>query len=470
MIRPSYSWLSGLLSAALGLATGAALAQSPEDFAVQWPIEGQASEGLLRVELQADVYAALTHRNLGDLVAFDAAGQLLALEPMALPAAATERAAPPRIDIAMFRLPAAVASDAPESIALLISRGDDGRLRQLRAEIGANPAPATSGEILLLDASAAQEPLQTLIIELESAVQALDARVEVQTSHDLSNWQALGAPQALVRLTQNGLHLERLRLALGATRAPYLRILRRDAEVPLPVAGIVAESGSIEVRKEPEAQWLDLSGEADPTTPGRFYYRLPGPLPVDRVAMLPADAGGAFTARLATRQVAQGVLQPRAEQVVFQLGRGADALRPEPIRMSILRDAEWTIDTQPPQARAPRLEVGFIPEQVLILAQGAAPYRLAAGSARAERTHVPLQPVLSRLRARYGTDWLPPLANLGAGSELGGQVALQDAPRPLAWRQILLWGMLLGGGLLVIGMVVRLLRSEHSDTDQERHD
>jgi hypothetical protein len=211
-----------------------------------------------------------------------------------------------------------------------------------------------------------------------------------------------------------------------------------------------------------------VAGEADPKTAGRFHYRLPGPLPVDRITMIPANGSGAFTARLATRRAADAALQPRAEQVVFQLGHGPDALRPDPLRFAVLRDAEWVIDTQPAQALAPRLELGFVPEQVLILAQGTAPFRLAAGSARAERATVPLQPVLARLRARHGAEWLPPLASLGASSELGGPLALQAAPRPIAWRQILLWGVLLGGGLLVIGLVVRLLRSDQPVAKQEQ--
>lgn len=467
MIRSS-TRSRGLVTAWLLLGFGGSLlAQSPDDFARQWPIEGQVTDGLLRVELKAEVYAAVTRRDLKDLVAFDATGQMLALQPMALPEAAAEQQTLRRINLAMFRLPSAVVADAPESIALFIARGDDGRLRQLRADIGPDTAPAL-GEILLLDASAAQEPLQTLVIELESGVEALDARVMVQTSYDLSNWQALGAPQALVRLTQNGLHLERLRLALGGTRAHYLRVLRHDSDAPLPIAAMVAESGSIEARREPAAQWLDVVGEADPKAAGRFLYRLPGPVPVDRIALLPANGSGTFTAQLSTRRGPDAALQPRAEQVVFQLGRGPDALRPDPIRIPLLRDAEWVIDTQPPQALAPQLELGFVPEQVLLLAQGTAPFRLAAGSARAERASVSLQPVLARLREKQGADWLPALVSLGVSSDLAGQMALQAAPQPIALRQVLLWGVLLAGGLLVIGLVVRLLRSESSAAEHEQ--
>lgn len=459
MKRPSGT-RQRLFSAALLLGLGAAaLAQSPEDFARQWPILGQHGEGLLRVELNQDVYAALQRGGLRDLVAFDASGQALALEPVALPAPPAERWPSRRLVLPLFHLPAELAHDTAERIELFIARGDDGRLRQLHADIGPAAAPG-AGEVLLLDASAAQEPLQALVIELESGTESVDARVELQSSHDLSNWRSLGAPQALVRLSQNGLHLERLRLSLGGSDAAYLRLLRRDASAPLPIARIVAETRSGETRSEPKASWVTLSGAADPEHIGRFRYRLPGPLPVDRIAMAPASGSGAFSARLTSRSAAGAAagLQLRAEQVVFQLGQGPEALRPETLRIAPLRDVEWVMDTEPAQALAPQLDLGFVPEQVLILAQGTAPFRLAAGSARAERAVVPLQPVLGQLRRRHGADWLPPLSALGVGSELSGMHALQPAPQPLPLRQILLWSVLLGGGLLVVGLVLRLLR------------
>lgn len=439
--------------------SGVCLAQSPEDFAQQWPILDRQDQGLLRVELNLQVYAALQRGDLGDLVAFDASGQALALEPVALPAAPTQRLPPRQMLLPLFRLPAELAHGSAERIELFIARGDDGRLRQMRADIGPEAAPA-AGEVLLLDASAAQEPLQTLVVELQSGAESVDARVELQGSHDLSNWQSLGAPQALVQLNQNGLHLQRLRLALGGTRAAYLRLLRRDASAALPIARIVAETRSGEARSEPTPSWVSLGGTPDPDRIGRFVYRLPGPLPVDRIKMAPAGGSGAFRARLASRSAASAAagLQLRAEQVVFQLGQGPEALRPETLRIAPLRDVEWVMDTEPTQVLAPQLDLGFVPEQVLILAQGTAPFRLAAGSTRAERAVVPLQPVLGQLRRRHGADWLPPLAALGAGRELSGTRALQPAPQPLPLRQILLWSVLLGGGLLVVGLVLRLLR------------
>ncbi len=441
----------------LGLACVLASAQAPSDFARQWPIEADGGEGLLRLELDAEVYASMSHSDLGDLVAFDGDGRALALELLAPPAPSPQRPAAVHIELPLFRLPIAAAGEGPERIALLIARDASGRLSRLQADIGPD-APAGAGEILLLDASALEDPLQALLVDLAPEAASLDARVEVQASHDLASWTDLGAAQALVRLEQNGLRLERTRLALGGTRAHYLRLRRVDADAPLPILRLRAE-----LRPDAEAvgsslQRVGLSGSPDPERPGRFVYRLPGPLPVERLLLAPGNGSGAFTARVASRGADDRPLQARAELVVFQLGQGKDAVRPDPVPVARSRDFEWIVDTQPAQSSAPRVEVEYSPEQVLVLAQGPKPWRLAAGSARTRREAVPLQPVLAQLRTRHGAGWQPPLAGLGPGSVLAGAVALEPAAPPIAWRQVLLWLVLGGGGLLVIGLVLHLLR------------
>lgn len=442
----------------LGLAVAPLLAQEPADFARQWPILGSESEGLVRIELPSEVYLEMRHPRGLDLVGFDAAGRALALE--LLPPAAPEppTASLARLQLPLFRLPREADGDAPERLDLLIERDADGRLRRLHTGIGPEAA-AARGEVWLLDASAARDPLQALVVRFEAGTDALDARVALQASHDLANWESLGAPQALVQISQGELRLERHRLALGGTRARYLRLLRHDAEAPLPIADI-----TVELRPEVETaqaapRWIALTGEADADVPGRFRYAVGGWLPVDRVEVSPPPAGSAFRARVSSRTSAEGPLSLLGEQVVFRLGQGDDAVRPEPLRSGLLRAREWVIDTDPPQREAPQLRVAFVPEQVLVLVQGEPPYRLAAGSARAVRSAVPLQPVLAQLRARHGANWQPPLLALGDSSELAGEAAFAPAPEPVAWRQLTLWAVLVLGGLLVIGLVLSLLRA-----------
>jgi hypothetical protein len=130
-----------------------------------------------------------------------------------------------------------------------------------------------------------------------------------------------------------------------------------------------------------------------------------------------------------------------------------------PLELPSIRDAHWRLRTEPAQLRAPMLSMSWRPEQFVLLTQGAAPYRLAAGSRSARRPEYPLRTVLGEMRARQGDLWLPPEAALGAGVPLAGEAALVAPVAPPNYKQWLLWGVLLGGAALNIGMVLKLMRA-----------
>jgi len=94
----------------------------------------------------------------------------------------------------------------------------------------------------------------------------------------------------------------------------------------------------------------------------------------------------------------------------------------------------------------------------VMLTQGPAPYRLAAGSATAVRENYPLPALLSEIRRNSDADWRPPLAKLGEGSALAGNAALEAPSKPLPTRQIVLWVILIGAAFLLLLLVGRLLK------------
>ena len=94
----------------------------------------------------------------------------------------------------------------------------------------------------------------------------------------------------------------------------------------------------------------------------------------------------------------------------------------------------------------------------MFLAEGNAPYVLAAGSRSARRPDYPIEPALASLRATLGKDWQPPVAKLGVAQASGWRCALRTPPLPLPWRRWLLWAILVGGALLIAGLALSLLR------------
>jgi hypothetical protein len=129
------------------------------------------------------------------------------------------------------------------------------------------------------------------------------------------------------------------------------------------------------------------------------------------------------------------------------------------------RMQDWRIEFATPLAHAPALSVAYLPQRFVFLSQGAGPYRLLAGSARARRGDYPIDGALAQLRAKSGAGWQPPLAALGARATLQGEHALVAQPVVVQrdWKTWLLWAVLAGAAALIGGLALSLLRAPKSE-------
>ena len=123
------------------------------------------------------------------------------------------------------------------------------------------------------------------------------------------------------------------------------------------------------------------------------------------------------------------------------------------------RDRYWKLVANPAEtATAPTLRLGYQPEVLVFLSQGAAPYALAVGSATARRTDAPIGVLIEELRQRNDPSWQPTLARLeGSPEPLAGDAALKPQRD---WKSWLLWALLGLGVLVVGGLALSLLRQK----------
>lgn len=456
--------LALLLALAL---SGAARAEPappvPQDFARAWPLQGDDGDGLLRFALTPEVYAGLARDDLADIAAFNADDAPIPLGPVALVLEPAQRpSAPSPVAVPMFAVPRTTRSDG-ERLTLLLAKDADGRLRRLDAELEPPPAQDIAQD-LLLDLSALDAGVIGLQLQLAPGATRVNGRVDVEGSRDLSAWRGLTRDQAVVSLDENGVRLERLRIEFAATDLPYLRLRRVDGDAPLPIAAVQALRARRTAVPEPARTAFDLAGSATAQA-GAYEYASAGPTPIDRIAVELAERNAVARVVIESRDDPGLPWRERARGTAFRLGTG-DGIGAAPFDIGHVRDRHWRVRTDPAQARAPALTLSYRPDQFVLLAQGTPPYRLAAGSRRAVRQDYPLRVVLAEVQSRRGNDWLPPAATLGAGVELGGEAALQPRPKdatPASFRHWLLWGVLVAGAALVIGMVLHLLRQARED-------
>jgi len=148
-----------------------------------------------------------------------------------------------------------------------------------------------------------------------------------------------------------------------------------------------------------------------------------------------------------------------ATQTAFRLRQGNDVLRNDDISIALARRANaFRIESANAIAEAPDLMLGYRPDSVVFLAEGAGPFVLAAGSASARHADYPIDAALASLHASLGKDWQPPPAALGQAKASGGETVLKAAPPPVPWRRWLLWAILVGGAALIAALAISLLR------------
>lgn len=425
------------------------LAQA-DAYARHWPVQVDAP-GVYAIELSPALYLQVQRADLGDLAAFNGTGEALAFGPLA---PAPPRAEPQWRDASWFVLPTPAAG-AGDDLNLQVLRAADGAIR-LRADLHADESAPATGDVLIDTGIDPEERLRLQALLLDFAANAADfsAQLQVDASDDLSDWRLSVAHASVLRVRQGGQTLQRRRIDLPGTVARYLR-LRGFEPGALPLTGVqVATLTQDMPDPRPDhvlaAEWVGRDGDA-------WLYRLPARIPATQANLRLAQDNAVVRAELSSRENARERWQPRGGLIAFRLRAAGVTLDSEPLALNANRDREWRLTTDVALETPPTLEFAYQPERWLLLTQGAAPYVIAAGSSRARRDTLPLSALLAPLRSKYGDDWQPPLAALGAPVLAAGTAALAPSTRE-RWSDRALWLLLIGAALAIGWMVVRLLR------------
>ncbi len=477
---------AGLLFICVLLCNTGARAATADQFAYEWPVQTQGSGSAWQVELNPEVYAVVVNGDLRDVAVVNAAGE-------AVPAAAYRPLAAATVvhddllTLPTFSVPALVnpaAGTLPaDAIRLQIERGSDGKLRRVDADVGV-PAAATTTDArhdLIVDASAVHVPLAALRIDWQASHGDITAQFAVDASDDLQQWRTLAARATVLHLTQSGNVLERHEVGLNGGRAAYLRVRRLDDGAALPDMTVKARTVASSTSAQSARQWLKAASDGadtkrldlslppgDGQRPIAWRYHLPAPLTIEAIRLELADDNSLARVLVLSHERPgedAAAWARRATLVAFRLRQGDDVTsNDEALATPAVRARDWRVEAATPLDHAPVLSVAFTPDRFVFLAEGAGPYRLVAGSAKARRGDYPIDAAIASLRASQGHDWQPPLATLGARATLQGDSALTApaAEKKFDWKTWLLWAVLVGAAALIGGLALSLLRGQKS--------
>jgi hypothetical protein len=444
----------GLLLALLVASAAAHAQEHRQQYVEQWPLSlSSAQSGAYRITLEPQIYRRAWSPQLSDVQVYNAAGQAL---PSALLAPDQPLAQPPvQRELPWFVLPPLDARSRND-LQLLTERDSDGRVRRVEARLGASGGTAQSAGWLIDASVLGQQPLAAVVLDWETQQQPLQATVQVDASDDLRNWQQIDAALPLVDLQRAGKRL--LQRRIGVDRSVrYLRVLPNEGQQLPVLRGVLAELPPAPAT----IPWEWVALQPVKQGGGSFEFTLDGRYPVSRVDVSTPDNSLVQWTAFSRDDPAADWQRRTAPWVAYQLQAGAGSRQQSaPQTLSgMTRDRYWKLVADPATTTAvPTLRVGYQPEVLVFLSQGAAPYALAVGSATAVRQEAPVGVLIDDLRQRNGPAWQPTLARLeGAPEPLAGEAALQ-APRD--WKRWLLWALLVLGVLVVGWLALSVLRQQ----------
>lgn len=439
---------------------GAATAGQRSDYAQEWPLRlARDDGGAFRVVLSEAIYRAAHTPDLADIEVFNAAGEPLPATLLGPEGARAQEWPRQMLPVPWFLLPPA-RTGAATDWNVRTERDTSGRVLRIDATLPGGGSVPVAPE-LLLDLSQVGTPLAALQLEWPDTASTFQTSVALSGSDDLQHWHHLDS-SLLADLRNGDEHLRRDRIAIGGEhRFRYLRLAATSGELP-PLSGVRAEAAP--PPPEPEWRWLSLDGQADQENGQTFYrYAVAARIPTLQLDVRAGSGNSVASWSVRSRDDEQLPWRMRAGPWTGYRVASGDSVEnssPQFIAGSV-RDRYWRVDAAPPPNAPPTLLLGYRPEVLVFLAQGPAPYTVAAGSARARRHDAPIATLLDALRRRHGSDWKPYPAIPETGRTVSGSDALIAAPapaRPPDWRSLLLWVVLVGGTLLVVAMALSLLR------------
>ena len=443
------------LGTTLGLALLAlsASAAPADDYATQWSLTlADPDAGAYAVVLDEAVYRQARSPALRDIDVLDAAGAPVPAQLMRTGDGGDADAA--RVDLRWFALPAA--ENPGDGWSMAVDRAADGRILRVQAGTVAAP-PGERPQAWLVDASALDVRIEALHLAWAADNDGIDRAYRVEASDDLRQWRSVQSAAQLVDLSRDGERLLQQRVPVAAS-ARYLRLLPAQGQGSPRLQSVRAELAPPD-RRAP-LQWRELAGSpVDERGVAAQLFELDGRYPVE-VADLQYPGNGTGQWRLYSREHDEAPWTLRAGPwVAYAIGSGEGANRSAPQPLSgITRDRQWKLVGADGASLVPRLRLGWRPEALVFIAQGEAPYRLVAGSARAERGAAPVAQSLEAIGKAHGRDWQPGIASLAQMRPLAGEDALRPGTAPSDWRGWLLWALLLCGAALVAGLAMSLLR------------
>lgn len=446
-----------LLTFLLAIASLAATAQKPDEFAYSIPIEATGGDAFYRMAIPQPVYEATAFPDLRDLRVFNGGGEPV---PYALRSIALVSQKPEPVSLPFFPLRGPRDARAEDlDLDIVRSGGKVSVTLHVRGDSGAQKVLLG----FLVDASALKAPLSGLLVSWQPAGAGRLTSVRIEASDDLKHWTTLVSDAPLGGLSHAGQRLERNTIEYRSREAKYLRLTWLDAGKAIEVnavRGLVPEQW-----QPPERMWKEATAKPDAATPGDYQFDLEGRFPIDRLEFRLPQENTVAPVQVFSRNDPEGKWMPVAGTVAYRLKQDGRDLASPALVLGPNMHRYWLLRVDMKAggigSGALGVRAGWTPRELIFNARGSTPFRLVYGNAKAESGALPLETMVPDLRA----DREPRIALVATGApvKVAGSSAMSPRIDARAWG---LWAALAAGVAVLAWMAWKLSR-QMQDADRK---
>jgi hypothetical protein len=426
-----------------------------DDFAYGMDLTISGSHPVYGLNIPAAVYQGCTAADLGDLRVFNADHTV----PHLLRSQVSKETKRPAQVLPFFPLFSKTQGRNGSPPDLHIATNKQGTIIDIRRN-----AHEESNQVVtayILDTSGLEQPADWLELTWEGQGEQFSASVRLDSSNDLNNWQTQIGSAALAELRFGGHTLLRKRIVVprGIHRKTYLRLSWPAGKDGVRLTDIRA--GYNREKQAHPRTLLALTGQALPVTEqGTLHYQYDskGFFPVDQLKILLPEQNSLSQIAVFSRADEKVSWKRRISLLVYRMTVDGVNLDSGTININRTADRYWLLELEDNSGirQAPSLELGWLPGQLVFLAQGEKPYTLAYGRADLGAARSQVDRLLQAVDPQSEKQLVAP-AQAGPQKILGGEEMLKPV-RALPWRHWLLWAVLVTGVLVVGMMALKLYR------------
>jgi hypothetical protein len=435
------------------------LLPDPDDYAYSFPLTVAGDRQFFELDIPLEVYRSVSDSSLRDTGVYNSKQQPV---PRLFERPATPDGSEEQISLGLVPLDADV-SEQPEQLRLLLQQAGRGITMKLDSSETGEPDDANPLKAYIVDTRDLEHELVALVFHWPKQAQGFIGRLTVEHGDNLQHWRHLGAA-SLADLEYDKTHIVQNRVGLTGKASDYLRISwhnmpegwKLDA-----VMGIYTMAGAPGKRDE-----LLLDATPDSSESAReFVFNADGFPPVDRLKLVLPDENVVVRATIFSRMNEEDSWHRSHSGIFYNLSKQDASLRSPPARVAVTRARQWKVKLESGVTNTSfQLQLGWQPDRLVFLAQGAPPFELVTGRAQDRLQGFPQDSILGdrsifRMLRESGQ----------AGSATAGNRRLRGGLQQLevvttkSWRIVLLWAGLIAAVLLVGWLVYSLMRDMRKD-------